>query len=172
MLGLTNLGTIHTAIALLAVAAGAMAYFRYGNISLRTRRGQAYVSLTVITCLTGFGIFEHGGFGKPHMLGILTLLVLALAVAAGKGSLFGRRAIYVETIAYSLTYFFHFIPATAETATRLPVGAPWADSPEAPQVLLVTGLFFAAFLVGVGLQLRRLRRGGSGAGPAPTLALG
>ena len=144
---------------------------RVRSVDLRTRRGQAYIWLTVITCLTGFGIFEHGGYGKPHMLGILTLLVLALAVAAGKGSLFGRRAIYVETIAYSLTYFFHFIPATAETATRLPVGAPWADSPEAPQVLLVTGLFFVAFLVGVGIQLRRLRRGGSGAGPAPTLAL-
>ncbi len=171
MLGLTNLGVVHTAISLVAVAAGAAALIRFGNISLRTRSGQVYVWLTVITCLTGFGIFEHGGFGKPHMLGILTLLVLAVAVAAEKSNLLGRRSVYIGTIAYSLTFFFHFIPATAETATRLPVGAPWADHPEAPEVLAVTGLFFLAFLVGVGIQLRRLRRGGSGAGPAPTFSL-
>ena len=31
---------------------------------------------TVITCLTGFGIFRHGGFGNPHVLGVVTLIVL------------------------------------------------------------------------------------------------
>jgi len=34
---------------------------------------------TAITSPTGFGIFQHGGFGKPHVLGIVTLLVLAIA---------------------------------------------------------------------------------------------
>lgn len=80
-------------------------------------------------------------------------------------ALSGRAYVWL-TVITCLTFCFHFIPATAETATRLPVGAPWANHPEAPQVLLVTRLFFVAFLIGVGIQLRRLRRGGSGAGRA------
>ncbi len=35
--------------------------------------------MTILTCVTGFGIFQHGGFGKAHMLGIITLVVLAIA---------------------------------------------------------------------------------------------
>jgi hypothetical protein len=45
-----------------------------------------YIWTTVLTCLTGFGIFQHGGFGKPHALGVITLLVLAAGVDGDFGS--------------------------------------------------------------------------------------
>ncbi|TMG93658.1 MAG: hypothetical protein E6H72_04325, partial [Betaproteobacteria bacterium] len=79
MFGLTPLGVIHTAISLIAVAAGLIALIRDKEISPRNMLGKTYVITTVITCLTGFGIFQHGGFGKPHTLGIITLIVLAVA---------------------------------------------------------------------------------------------
>lgn len=79
MLGLTSLGIFHTAIGLIAIAAGAVALIRDKAIDPARRVGQVYLSTTLITVLTGFGIFQHGGFGKPHALGVLTLLVLALA---------------------------------------------------------------------------------------------
>ena len=78
-LGLTSLGLVHTAISLIAVFAGIVALLRYKEITLRTGWGQVFVWTTVLTCLTGFGIFQHGGFGKPHVLGIITLLVLGVA---------------------------------------------------------------------------------------------
>ncbi len=77
--GLTQLGVVHTIISLIAVAAGAIAFVRYGRISPGVTVGKVYVITTVLTCLTGFGIFQHGGFGKPHMLGILTLVMLGIA---------------------------------------------------------------------------------------------
>ncbi len=88
-LGLTPLGIIHTAIGLIAVAAGLVAFFRDKGISSTNPLGKLYVWTTVITCLTGFGIYQHGGFGKPHVLGVLgvlgvlTLLVLTVAWVAG-----------------------------------------------------------------------------------------
>src|SRR6187551_342140 len=134
MLGLTTLGTFHTAIALIALGAGFVALFRYKEISLRTMAGQIYVLTTVIVCLTGFGIFQHGGFGKPHVLGIITLIVIGAAFAAGeKTKLFGRFSPFVETVCYSMTFFFHFIPTITESATRLPLDAPLASSPEDPR---------------------------------------
>src|SRR5262245_6619602 len=124
MLGLTTLGTFHTAISLIALGAGIVALFRYKEISPRTRAGLIYVITTVIVCLTGFGIFQHGGFGKPHILGIITLAVLALAAIAGYTRLFGRLSPYVETVSYSATFFFHMIPTITEGSNRLPPGAP------------------------------------------------
>ena len=79
MLGLTPLGAIHTAISLVALASGVLALVRHLEISPAAWLGRVYVWTTVLTCLTGFGIFQHGGFGKPHALGIVTLIVLGLA---------------------------------------------------------------------------------------------
>jgi uncharacterized membrane protein len=76
MFGLTLLGTFHTAISLIAVVAGFVALARDREISTRSAAGAVFFWGTVITCLTGFGIFQHGGFGKPHVLGIVTLIVL------------------------------------------------------------------------------------------------
>jgi uncharacterized membrane protein len=154
MLGLTNLGVIHTAIALIAVAAALVCFFRDGGILVRNAIGRTYVIMTVLTCVTGFGIFQHGGFGKPHALGIITLVVLAIAAVAGKSQFFGKASRYIETVSYSLTVFFHMIPAIAESATP---GAPAFDNPEAPELQAVTGAFCLVFLIGAAYQVWRLR---------------
>ncbi|KQW87858.1 hypothetical protein ASC94_25520 [Massilia sp. Root418] len=158
MLGLTPLGTIHTAISLVALIAGLAAFFRDKGINPANTLGQVYIWATVLTCLTGFGIFERGGFGKPHALGLMTLLVLGLAWLAARGSLFGARAAAVMTVSYSLTFFFHMIPAMTETAVRLPVGSPLAASPEAEWLKMAAGILFLVFLIGATLQVRPLRK--------------
>ena len=156
MLGLSPLGAIHTAISLIAVAAGLAAFVRDQGIDPGNTLGRVYIWTTALTCLTGFGIFAHGGFGKPHALGIITLVVLAMAVVAARTGLFGRFAAAVATVSYSLTFFFHMIPAITETGTRLPLGKPWLDSPEAEVLKLATGVLFLVFLIGATLQVRRL----------------
>src|SRR2546422_876270 len=85
MFGLTPLGTLHTAISLIAVVAGFVALARDKEISTSSAAGSVFFWGTVITCLTGFGIFRHGGVGNPHVLGIVTLIVLGGAVAAARG---------------------------------------------------------------------------------------
>ena len=115
MSGLSTLGTIHTAISLVAVAAGAWALLRDKAIVPGTTAGRVYIWATVLTCLTGFGIFRHGGFGAPHALGILTLLVLGLAAVSRRR--LGRAGPYVETLAYSLTFFFHFVGAVYQVSS-------------------------------------------------------
>ncbi|CAN7164731.1 hypothetical protein LJR290_000177 [Variovorax sp. LjRoot290] len=174
MLGLTPPGAIHTAISLVALAAGLLALIRHREILPSNRLGRAYIWATVLTCLTGFGIFQHGGFGKPHALGVLTLVVLGIAALAGpKKRSFGRASPYVETIGYSATFFFHMIPGLTETFTRLPLGAPLFSGPEDPALQKLVGFFFVVFVVGAALQVRRLHRlradapapGIQGAGP-------
>jgi uncharacterized membrane protein len=159
MFGLSSLGLVHTVISLVAVAAGLIALVRDKQIVSGNRLGRIYLITTVLTCLTGFGIFAHGGFGKPHALGVLTLIVLAIGYAAGRYGMFGSKAPYVEVVSYSATFLFHWIPAITETTTRLPLGAPLLASAEAPELQTAAGVLFLLFLIGAFLQVRRLRRG-------------
>lgn len=158
MLGLTPLGTFHTAISLIALIVGFAALWRYKEISTKSACGQVFVWGTVISCLTGFGIFQHGGFGNPHILAIVTLIVLGVAFAAERSEVFGRLSRYVATVGYSLALFFHFIPGTVETLTRLPAGAPFLSNPDDPKAQPIIGVFFLVFLIGVTLQVLRMRR--------------
>lgn len=157
MLGLTTLGTIHTAISLVALAAGFVALWRHRHIRWADAAGKLYVVTTILTCLTGFGIFQHGGFGKPHALGVITLVVMAIAMGADIKGWFGRRARYVATAAYSMTFFFHWIPGITETGTRLPTGAPLFASPEAPELQMIAAVLFVLYLAGATYQVLHLR---------------
>ncbi len=160
MFGLTPLGTFHTAISLIALGAGLVALVRDKQISSRNLVGKIYVVTTVITCLTAFGIFQHGGFGKAHVLAIITLVVLGVAWVAGTSRVFGRASRYVETISYSATFLFHMIPAITEASTRLPPAAPLVADADAPALQAATGVLFIAFLIGATLQVLRLRATG------------
>jgi uncharacterized membrane protein len=157
MLGLTPLGIVHTVISLIAVVAGTIALVRDGAIAPLNRVGKTYIAATVITCLTGFGIFQHGGFGKPHVLGIVTLVVLAIAAVARSTRFYGRASRYVETISYSATFLFHLIPGITETSTRLPPGAPLVASADAGSLQVATAVLFVGFLIGAAWQVRAMR---------------
>jgi hypothetical protein len=60
-------------------------------------------------------------------------------------------------VSYSATFFFHMIPGFTETTTRLPVGAPLFNSPEAPGLQWVGGVLFLLFVAGAALQVWRMR---------------
>jgi uncharacterized membrane protein len=161
-MALTTIGIIHTVISLMAVASGAIALIRNKKITWTTNLGKIFVITTIITCLSGFGIYQHGGFGKAHVLGIITLLVQTLALVAGKNSRpFGKVSLYIETLAYSFTFFLHLIPGITETMTRLPLDAPFATSPEDSNIQLMIGICFVLFVIGVVLQVLKLKRKGA-----------
>jgi uncharacterized membrane protein len=161
--GLTPLGVVHTAISLVAVVAGVVALVRDRQITSDNRLGQVYFVATLVTAVTGFGIFQHGGFGKAHVLGLLTLLVLAGVVVATRTTLFGRLSRRVEVVGYSATFLFHMIPGVTETTTRLPLGAPLLPDAEAPALKAAAAVLGLLFVIGATLQVRRLRAAEAGA---------
>ncbi|MBO9716136.1 MAG: hypothetical protein J7507_04845 [Pseudoxanthomonas sp.] len=158
-LNLSQFGTVHTLVALLAVACGIVALARHGRIGTASRSGRGYVLLTALTAVTGLFIFRHGGFGPPHVLAILTLVVLAVAFAAEcLGHPDRGLARYVAVLGYSLTLFFHLIPGLTETGTRLPLGAPLFSGPEDATLKMLVGIGFLVYLAGAGWQALRLWR--------------
>lgn len=141
------LGIIHTVIGVIAVIAGLIALIKDFRITSRNSLGKVYLHTTIWTCLTGFGIYNQGGFGAPHILGIVTLVVLGIALLAEYKKSFGSKSLLVEVICYTLTLFFHFIPGITETSTRLPVDAPLIASRESPVLQGIVGGVFVVFLI-------------------------
>lgn len=165
-LNLSSFGAIHTAIALIAVAAGTASLLRYGLIGSGTRLGATYVWSTVAASVTGLFIFRHGGFGPPHALAILTLLVIAISWVAERREATGGIARYVSVLGYSLTLFFHAIPGLTETGTRLPLGSPAFSGPEDPALQALVGACFVLYLIGAAVQVARIRKSRRAAVPA------
>jgi uncharacterized membrane protein len=156
-MGLTTLGVFHTAIALLGLAAGFYALAQYKEIRVTDRFGQIYVVGTFIAAATGLGIFQHGGFGPPHVLSILTIIALVVGTVAGTTALYGSWSRYVQAISFTTTILFHLIPAITETTTRLPVGAPIFASADDPGLKPVAGVLLIIYAIGLTLQIRWMR---------------
>lgn len=170
LLNITAFGALHTLIALVGFFAGFVALFRHREIRLNTTAGTTFFWFTVGAAFTGLFIFRHGGFGVPHVLSLITLGVLALAWFADRRNAFGRLSGYVAVLSNLTALFFHFIPASVETLTRIPLGAPYAANPEDPRLFGPIGTAFVAYLIGAIWQLWRMRGVRRAATPGAGLA--
>ena len=159
---LTPLGLFHTLVSLVCVVLAFLALARDKEIRWSSGLGRAYLLTNIITTLTGLPIFRHGTIGPPHILGILTLVALLIGAAGARTRLFGRVSEYVRTIAYSFSVLLLMIPLVTETLTRVPPGAPLVAGPESPVLAVLNGILLLLFIIGITLQIRRLR-----AAPAP-----
>ena len=158
MLGITPFGLFHTAISLVSLFSGLYLLLRFREVAWSRPGGRLYVWATVATCVTGLFIFRHGGFNEAHALSILTLAVLGGSVWAERGAARGSLRHIAAALGFTLTVFFHFIPAYNETLVRVPVDSPYITGPDDPKLLPLVGGTFVVFLVVMGLQFVRLRR--------------
>ena len=165
--GLTPLGVFHTAVSLVALYTGIWALIRYKQFSAYERLTQVYLVFTFITAASGLGIFQHGGFGPPHVLALLTILAIVAGVVIEKTVMFGGLTRYAQAICYSTTLFFHAIPGFNESLSRLPPGKPITTGPDDPLFQKIAAVIFLAYLVGMVVQLVGLKRTAPKAAPSP-----
>lgn len=162
MLGITAFGMLHTVISLIGLLAGLAAMAGSFRIGTDQRLGRVFVWFTALSAFTGLFIYHHGGFGKPHVLSLLTLVVLAAGVTLERRSSGQWRRQRWAAICLTIALFFHFIPGLTETFTRVPAGSPLFDNPEDPQLAATVGVIALVFL-GVGVaQWRYLRKRATG----------
>ena len=157
MPAITPIGWFHTGIAILALLAGLYSLVRYKFIKPANTSAQVYLVCTFLAAATSLVIFNQGGFGPAHILGILTLMALAGGFLVWKIPVFKPWAKYLEALCFSATFLFHMIPAITDAMLRLPVGNPMATTIEDPRIRGFYLLFLLMFVVGYALQVRLLR---------------
>jgi uncharacterized membrane protein len=147
---------LHVAISLIALAAGAamLAQMLGGRFSRPV--ASIFLVTTILTSATGF-LFHSKSFGPPHVLGVLSLIVLAIAVLA----LYGRRlagawrGTYV--VCAVLAFYFNAFVAVVQAFQKLPALhalAPKGTEPPFAIAQLVTLIIFAGLGV---MAFRRFR---------------
>ncbi len=135
----------HTAISLLPVGFGLVAYARNGRIDPRTATGRWYVGTMLVGTLTGFGFLFTIGFTPGQVLGFVTLALIAV------GTL--RPAGYTQTIAFTTSFLLLMVFLTTETLKRFPLDHPFAAGPADPALLPVRVALLAGYAAGLGYQL-------------------
>jgi hypothetical protein len=148
-------GIFHTAISVLPVGLGLLAFVRDGKIDPKTRVGKWYLGTMLVGTVSSWGFLPSKGFTPGQVLTLITLGLLAAGLFTLRGT--WRKAGYVQTISLSASYLMLMVFTTTETLTRVPVGEPFASGPNDPALLPVRLALLLAFAAGVGYQVFRIR---------------
>jgi hypothetical protein len=152
---MSPLGIFHTAVSVLPIGFGLVAFARFGSIDPRTRVGKLYLLTMLIGSVTSFGFIATKGFTPAQVLTLITLALLAVGTFTARGA--WRAPGYIQTLAFSTTYLLLMVFTTTETLTRVPVGQPFASGPTDPALVPIRLVLLTAFVVGVGYQMLKLR---------------
>ena len=147
---------IHVIISLIGIASGLIVLF--GMFSGKRLDGLTalFLATTALTSLTGFGFpFEHVTPGI--ILGILSLLVLGLTVAARYFfHMAGRwRSIYVVTAV--ITLYFNCFVLIAQSFLKVPSLHALAPKGNEPPFAIAQGILLVLFIVAGVLAVKKFR---------------
>ena len=154
---ITLLGWFHTICGILSIIIVLYVLFQYKLISFNQNLSRLYLFLTFITAFSSLLIYNQGGFGIAHILGILTLLAVLAGIFVEKTLILGWMSKYFYTLCYTSTFLFHMIPAITDGLRRLPVNDPIARSFSDPIIVNFHILFFIIYLVVLFLQFRKIK---------------
>jgi hypothetical protein len=152
--------TLHVIISLIAILAGLVALF--AMIANRRLNGVTALFLltTVLTSVTGF-FFHSKAIGPPHIVGVISLVVLAIALWA----LYGRklvgvwRPVYVVTAVLAL--YLNCFVAVVQAFDKIPALHALAPKGTEPPFAAAQGATLLLFIV-LGYLATRAYRPGSG----------
>ena len=115
-----------------------------------------FLLTTVLTSVTGF-FFHSTAFGPPHIVGVLSLVILAYAIPALYAKrLAGRwRAVYVVGAVVSL--YLNCFVGVVQAFQKLPFFNALAPTQKEPPFLVAQVLVLAIFVVATVVSLRKFR---------------
>lgn len=136
---------LHVIISLIAVVAGAVAALGMRRARLLPGWTALFLGMTVLTSVTGF-FFHSKSFGPPHVVGVISLIILAAALLALYGyHLAGPwRALYVVT-ALAAFYLNTFV-LVAQLFAKVPALKALAPNGSEPPFAVAQLLVLVAFV--------------------------
>jgi hypothetical protein len=145
MFDLTTLTGIHTVISLFALLFGFLALFELLGVGMPPLVTPAFVLLAFLTSATGF-LFPFSGVLPSHIVGVLALVILAVAMFARYGRhLAGAwRWIYAAGMVASL-YFLVFV-GVAQTFNKVAYFHALAPTQAEPPFAVAQAIVLVIFI--------------------------
>jgi hypothetical protein len=163
-MSLATFTTVHVIISLIGIVSGILVMFGLLGSNRMPGMTAIFLLFTILTSATGF-LFPFTKLLPSHMIGILSLVLLAIACIALYGlKLSGPwRWIYVVTAMISL--YLNIFVLVIQSFLKIPVLHALAPSvpPAEPPFAAVQGLVLLFFIIVITGAIRRFR-------PLPTFA--
>lgn len=118
-MNITLLTYVHTGLSLIALAAGipvALGLLRTGATKFWT---VVFLVTTVLTSVTGF-LFPFSRFGDSHYVGLISLIVLAAAIAAQYLFRYRGSWRWIYAVAALLAFYFNVFVLVAQLFKKIP----------------------------------------------------
>ena len=148
--------TVHVILSLIGIASGIVVLF--GMLGARRLDGLTaiFLATTVLTSATGF-LFPHDRLLPSHIVGIISLVALALAILAlyVYGLEGSWRWIYVATAVVAL--YLNVFVAVVQAFQKLPALHSFAPTQSEPPFLIAQAVVLAIFVVLGGIALKTFR---------------
>jgi hypothetical protein len=153
---------LHVLISLIGMATGAIVAFGLVNHRTDSKWTALFLATTILTSATGF-LFHSRAIGPPHIVGAISLVVLAVATYA----CYARRLAGAWRTAYVVTallaLYLNVFVGVVQAFQKLPALHQLAPNGSEPPFAIAQLIVLAAFLL---LGYRSLpRRRASGAAP-------
>jgi hypothetical protein len=135
----------HVMLSLLGILSGIIVVFGMLGSNRMPAMTAIFLASTVATSVTGF-LFHFASFGPPEIVGVISLVVLAAAVAAlYVFKLAGRwRLIYVVSAVFAL-YLNAFV-GVVQTFQKVPFFHALAPTQAEPPFAVAQGIVLLAFI--------------------------
>jgi hypothetical protein len=136
---------VHVAVSLIAIAAGFVVVF--GLLAGKRLDGWTalFLTTTVLTSVSGFGFpFEH--LLPSHKLGMISLVVLAVAIAARYGFHMAGAWRSTYSITATLALYLNFFVLVVQLFEKTPALKELAPTQSEPPFLFTQLVVLAAFL--------------------------
>jgi hypothetical protein len=163
-MSLATFTMVHVIISLIGIVSGILVMFGLLGSNRMPGMTAIFLLFTILTSATGF-LFPFTKLLPSHMIGILSLVLLAIACVALYGlKLSGPwRSVYVVTAMISL--YLNVFVLVIQSFLKIPVLHALAPSvpPSEPPFAVVQGLVLLFFIIMIVGAIRRFR-------PLPTFA--
>lgn len=145
---------LHVVISLAGIGSGAIVLF--GMFTERSFRGwtDLFLATTVLTSVTGF-FFHSASFGPPHVIGAISLVILAVAMTALYGFRLAGvwRWVYISGAVGAL--YLNVFVAVVQAFQKLSLLQPLAPTQSEPPFLIAQIVVLAIFVaLGIGATKR------------------
>lgn len=147
---------VHVVISLAAIAAGFVVLF--GMIANKTLRRWTDVFLvtTVLTSVTGY-LFPFTRLLPSHIVGAISLVVLAPALYAWYGARLAGRWRLVFSVTATMAFYLNFFVLVAQAFQKIPPLTALAPTQTEPPFAIAQGAFLLVFCLWGYRAARRFR---------------
>jgi hypothetical protein len=161
ILGMTPLTFLHVAISLVAIVSGFAVM--WGLVTAQRLDGWTaiFLATTVATSVTGFIFFPFNGVTPGIVIGIISLVVLSVAIVARYRFRFVGSWRWIYVVAAVLALYFNFFVLIVQSFMKVPALHDLAPTQSEPPFAAAQLVALALFIV-IGIAaLRKFRVAGA-----------